>query len=232
MRLGVLCLGLLAATAADAQRNNKDDDSEATKRACSVADCFLERDIREFEVIDRTHLIVYVGQQRCAFHVELSGALCDLSFAPELYFRRSGEVPMITSGRYDPLSPADPTTPRASRPGDFDAFSTQQRERRDLRICRNDLGIQVHGGVFTESASSGATTDRFGNPRTDCRVSNVRSITDDQLVEFYVARGVVPPLPPMGTGQIEVGEQEEQGGAKEGASGRRRGADAEGGERN
>lgn len=233
MKLGVLCLGLLAATAADAQRNKKDDDSEATKRACSVTDCFLERDIRDFEVIDRTHLIVYVGQQRCAFHVELSGALCDLSFAPELYFRRSNEVPMLTTGRADPLAPADPTGPRGRRPTDFDSFEIQQRERRDLRICRNDLGIQVHGGIFTESAAaSGVATDRFGNPRTDCRVSNVRSVTDDQLVEFYVGRGVLPPLPPMGTGQIEVGEQEERGGAEddgaeEGDSGRRRGARAE-----
>lgn len=221
MRLGVLCLGLLAAVAAHGQRN-KDDDTEATKRACSVEDCFLERDVRGFEVIDRTHLIIYVGQQRCAFHVELSGALCDLSFAPELYFRRTNEVPIITTNRSDPLAPADPTVPRATRPGDFDSFAIQQRERRDLRICRNDLGIQVHGGQFTESAASGAPTDRFGNPRTDCRVSNVRSMTDDQLVELYVARGVVPPLPPMGSGQIEVGEQEEEGAgaAEEGASNR------------
>jgi hypothetical protein len=38
----------------------------------------------------------------------------------------------------------------------------------------------------------------------------VRSITDDQLVEFYVGRGVVAPVPPMGAGQIEVGEQEDE----------------------
>jgi len=227
MRLGVLCLGLLAATAADAQRS-KDDDTEATKRACSVSECFLERDVRDFEVIDRTDVIVYVGPQRCPFHIELSGALCDLSFAPELYFRRSGEVPMITTGRNDPLG--DPSGPRASRQGDFDPFAIQQRERRDLRICRNDLGIQVHGGQFTESAASGTTTDRFGNPRTDCRVSNVRSITDDQLVEFYVGRGVVPPLPPMGAGEIEVGEQEEP---EEGEQAERaeQGAEGDGGER-
>lgn len=217
MRLGVLCLGLLAAVAAHGQRN-RDDDTDATKRACSVSDCFLERDIRSFEVIDRTHLIIYVGSQRCAFHVELSGSQCDLSFAPELYFRRTNEVPIITTGRNDPLSPGDATRPRATRPTDFDPFEIQQRERRDLRICRNDLSIQVHGGRFTESSSSSTTTDRFGNPRTDCRVSNVRSITDDQLVEFYVAQGVVPPLPPMGTGQIEVGEQEEEGAADPSAS--------------
>jgi hypothetical protein len=52
-------------------------------------------------------------------------------------------------------------------------------------------------------------TDRFGNLRTDCQVLTVTSITDDELVEFYVGRGVVPPLPPMGTGEIEVGDQDE-----------------------
>jgi hypothetical protein len=42
-------------------------------------------------------------------------------------------------------------------------------------------------------------------------VLTVASITDDQLVEFYVSRKVVPPLPPMGTGEIEVGEPDEPG---------------------
>jgi hypothetical protein len=86
----------------------------------------------------------------------------------------------------------------------------RSRDRKDLRICTNDLSVQVTGGRFTESLSSTPTTDRFGNVRLDCRISSVTSITDDQLVEFYVGRGVVPPLPPMGTGEIEVGEQEEE----------------------
>ena len=36
-------------------------------------------------------------------------------------------------------------------------------------------------------------------------------MTDDQLLEFYVARGVISPVPPMGTGEIAVGEQDEPG---------------------
>lgn len=210
MRVGVLCLGLLAAVAAHGQRGSKDDDTAATKRACAVTDCFSESAIRDFEVIDQTHLIVYVGPQRCAFHVELRGALCDMSFAPELYFRRQNELP---DGR-QPSRDAD----RFGRAVDpFDIPEIERRERRDLRICAYDLGIQVHGGRFTESGSQATRqVDRFGNPvvDTDCRVANVRSITDDQLIEFYVARGVVPPLPPMGTGEIEiVGEHENERGA-------------------
>jgi hypothetical protein len=71
------------------------------------------------------------------------------------------------------------------------------------------MAIQVTGGRFTESQTTNVPTDRIGNPRTDCQVTTVTSMTDDQLVELYVARGVVPPLPPMGAGEIEVGEQEE-----------------------
>ena len=202
MRLGILCLGVLATAAAAHAQRNKDEGTEATKRACSVEECFFERDIREFEVIDQTHLIVYTGAQRCAFHVELRGTMCDLTFAPELYFSRRGDIPSsgITGGA-EAIPGRGPV---------IDPLETSRRSDRALRVCSNDLAIQVTGGRFTESSTTNVATDRFGNPRTDCQVSTVTSITDDELVEFFVGRGVVPPLPPMGTGEIEVGEQEEQ----------------------
>jgi len=193
MRLGILCLGVLAAVAVHAQRN-KDDDTGAAKRACSVEECFFERDIRDFEVIDQTHLIVYTGSERCAFHVELRGTMCDMTFAPEVYFTRNGEMP--DSGVVLGGGPADP-------------FETARHNDRHLRICNNDMAISVHGGRFTESNTSTVTTDRFGNPRPSCQVMTVTSITDDQLMELYVGRGVVPPPPPMGTGDIEVGDPDE-----------------------
>ena len=196
MRVGVLCLPLLAAVSAHAQRNK--DETEATQRACGVEDCLLERDIRDFEVIDRTHVIVYTGSQRCAFYIEVRGTHCDLTFAPELYFSRVNELPD------GPLSSADPLDSTFGNRIDLNTPS-----RRNLRICSNDLGIQVHGGQFTESAPVTPSTDRFGNVRAECRIATVRSITDDQLVEFYVQRRVIPPLPPMGVGQIEVGEQDQ-----------------------
>lgn len=209
MKSSVLVLALAGAVLpATAQRGDRE--TGAVDRACDVDDCFREADVRDFEVIDRTHLIVYVGPQRCAFHIELLGALCDMSFAPELYFRRRNEVPqiMIDRPRNAAIEPG-PTQPRmGSRDQDFDSFELAQRERKDLRICGNDLMIQVHGGRWTESQSA-ASTDRFGNPETDCRISSVAPVTDDQLLEFYVRRGVVSPVPPMGTGEIEVGEQKE-----------------------
>ena len=212
MRFGILCLGLLVAVTAQGQRNRQDD-TAATRRACSVADCFHERDVRDFEVIDQTHVVVYTGSQRCAFHVEVRGALCDLTFAPELYFSKTNEVPVGGISRS-----SEPESNRA-QVDPFDLLGeNRRRSSRDLRVCSNDLSIMVHGGGFTESDSARVTRDRFGEPRinTDCRVSRVESITDDQLVELYVDRGVTPPLPPMGAGQIEVGEQEEEEAAETG----------------
>lgn len=224
MRLGVLGLAV-AVGISPAYGQRKRDDTDAVERACGVNECFFERDVRGFEVIDRTHLIVYIGSQRCAFHLELRGAACDMTFAPELYFRKTNEVP------YNVLPTTNPRTAGATSqidpgPDPLNAFELERREQlqNDLRVCSNDLTVQVHGGQFTET-NGVQPTDRFGNPTTDCRVLSVNAITDDQLIEFYVTRGVAAPPPPMGTGEIEVGEQEEQG--REGASSS--GGDDEGG---
>jgi hypothetical protein len=166
------------------------DNTAAIDRACSVADCFLERDVRDFEVIDQTTLIVYVGSQRCAFQVELRGTFCDMTFAPEIFFYSPGDLQ------------------EGKRPGD-EIFGSQLGDR-GLRICANDLQIDVDGGAFTESQPNAQPTDRYGNRRSQCQVTGVASLTDDQLVELYVARGLVPPPPPMGSGEIEVGDQEEE----------------------
>lgn len=207
MRVGVLCLLQLVVVAAHAQGNK--DETEATQRACGVEDCLLERDIRDFEVIDRTHVIVYTGSQRCAFYIEVRGTHCDLTFAPELYFSRLNELPDGPLSSTLPDGRPSSTDPLESAFGN--RIDVNSLSRSNLRICSNDLGIQVHGGQFTESAPVTPTTDRFGNLRAECRIASVKSITDDQLVEFYVQRRVIPPLPPMGVGQIEIPEQDEQG---------------------
>jgi hypothetical protein len=199
-------VGLAIAVAiSPAYGQRKKGDTGAVERACSVVDkCFFERDVRGFEVIDKTHLIVYIGSQRCAFHVELRGTACDMTFAPELYFRKTNEVP------YDLVGSSSNTSPGT---GPSNAFELERPDalQKDLRVCANDLTVQVHGGAFTESPSTTQPTDRFGNPTTECRVMGVTAITDDQLIEFYVARRVAAPPPPMGSAEIEVGEQEEQG---------------------
>lgn len=211
MKLGIVGGGILFLAGC---ASTPSDNTAAIDRACSVADCFNERDIRSFEVIDRETLVVYTGSQRCAFKVELTGTFCDMTFAPELYFRSPTDILQDD---------------RRSRSAVFGS----DLDDRDLRVCANDLRISVDGGAFTEGRSgnnstgvfrsdqrategqartgpndSAPGTDRFGQSRSQCQVSDVSSLTDDQLVELYVARGLVPPPPPMGSGEIEIGEQE------------------------
>jgi hypothetical protein len=193
MRLALIVLPLLAvALTCDAapkkRRKSAADDTQPLERACSVQDCFLERDVRDFEVIDRTTLIVYVGSQRCAFRIELRGTFCDLTFAPDIYFRSPSEF---------------------QRREDNEIFAGSPSNRlADLRVCANDIGIGVDGGVFTENPTSNQPPDRFGNRRSECQISSVDAVTDDELVQLYVDHGVAPPPPPMGAGKIEVGEQQ------------------------
>jgi hypothetical protein len=80
----------------------------------------------------------------------------------------------------------------------------------DLRICRNDINIGVSGGVLTDNPTSNQQQPAGGlqGHRSDCQISSVESLTDDELVELYVRRGVAPPPPPLGSGQIQVGDQE------------------------
>ena len=180
-------------------------DAHAGDRACNVKDCFFARDVRSFDVIDKSTLIVYVGSQRCAFRIELRGTFCDLTYAPELMFSDPKDLPL---GEQDP---------RTRRPGDISFAQAedlgQKRGRASLKVCDNNLGLQVSGGAFTDSATNSPLADpatrrdRFGRAKANCELSSVTSITDDQVVEMYVAHRVAPPLPPMGSGEIQVGKQ-------------------------
>ena len=181
-------------------------DTQAGERACNVKDCFSARDVRSFDVIDKSTLIVYIGSQRCAFKVELRGTFCDLTYAPELVFSDPKDLPL--GERSSARSPAGDisfgTLEDSSLP-------TQKRGRPSLKVCDNNLGLQVTGGAFTElptsSSDASVPRDRFGRAKAACEVSSVASITDDQVVEIYVAHHVAPPLPPMGSGEIQVGRQ-------------------------
>jgi hypothetical protein len=166
MRLIAISSSLLVAACASSPTDN----SQPVDRACSVSECFFQRDVRDFEVIGDTTLILYVGGQRCAFKVELDGTFCDMTFAPEVYFR-------APDGRAE-----------------------------SDRVCSYDRQVGVDGGVFTEGADQ---PNAFGT-RSQCRILSVASITDDELIELYVERGVVAPPPPIGPGEIEVGEQPEE----------------------
>jgi hypothetical protein len=167
MRLIAVSSSLLVTACASSPTDN----SQPVDRACSVSECFYQREVRDFEVIGDTTLILYVGGQRCAFRVELDGTFCDMTFAPEVYFR------------------------------------TPVGRTESARVCSYDRQIGVDGGVFTETAPQ---PDPISSRQSQCRILSVASITDDELIELYVERGVVAPPPPIGPGQIEVGEQPEE----------------------
>jgi len=66
----------------------------------------------------------------------------------------------------------------------------------DGRICSWDRSFVI-GGPF---------------PRQDeyCRVRQVTPMTDDELLEAYATKGLTPPLPAKGSGEIEVVEEPPQ----------------------
>src|SRR5690606_25480609 len=113
---------------------------------------------------------------------------CDMTFATDLYFRRGGAFRDLSRDeRLDPLGSA--------------------RGSDNLVVCANDLQIDVVGGAFGRIDGGGP----FGD-RAQCQVGSVASLTDDQLIDFYVARGIVPPPPPAEPGALDVGgEGGEQG---------------------
>jgi hypothetical protein len=190
MRLTTIAAALVVAGCAGTQTA---DTTQAAKRACGGISCFYEREVRDFEVINHTTLVVFVGAERCPYRVELFGTFCDMEFAPELYFTSATQVPNNggAAGAADAIIPASPTTvpidPRSP-----------QRNLSDLRICANDISIGVSGGSFTNDPSNQSR-------RPDCQIQSVAPLTDDKLMELYVRKGVVAPPPPMGSGKIQVG---------------------------
>jgi len=196
MRLTAIGAALVVAGCAGTQTA---DTTQAAKRACGGIGCFYERDIRDFEVIDHTTLIVYVGAQRCPYQVELIGTFCDMQFATQIYFtspsqQRTSSVPAPRTT--NTAAPAATTAAPV-----FDPLPASQIN--DLRICPNDISISVSGGAFTSDPANA----KPGTRQFDCQLSSIASLTDDKLMELYVRKGVVAPPPPMGAGQIQVGAQ-------------------------
>ena len=192
MRLTAIGAALVVAGCAGTQTA---DTTQAAKRACGGVGCFYEREIRDFEVINHTTLIVYVGAERCPYQVELTGTFCDMQFATTLYFTSPSQQRANGAGVRATNTAAPGATTAAPV---FDPLPATQVN--DMRICPNDISIGVSGGAFTNDPANGSR-------RSECQLRSVASLTDDKLMELYVRQGVVAPPPPMGSGQIQVGAQ-------------------------
>ena len=220
MRLTTIGAALVVAGCAGTQTA---DTTQAAKRACGGVSCFYEREVRDFEVVNHTTLIVYVGAQRCPYQVELTGTFCDMEFAGDLYFNSPSEPGHSTS----PDVANDAVTPGVPGASPYDPRSPQSHLQ-DLRICANDISIGVSGGSFTNDPGNNQVRTVRGNQRSDCQIASVASLTDDKLMELYVRKGVVPPPPPMGSGKIQVGAQTPSGGVAASGAGASQGAPAQG----
>lgn len=198
--------GLLPLVVAGCAASQTTSDADLP-RSCTVADCFYERDVRDFDIIDRNTVVVYVGRERCPFVVELQDLTCDATFAPSIAFFQTA------LGRIDRLAPLESgrvcaTTrglvlyagiPAPSLLQQQDAFESRLGTRRPDGFPRSD----PLGGTFPV------------DPNSDdiCRVTDIRSITDDQLVEL-LAEANAPP-PPVGEGELEVPEEGPEQGSEE-----------------
>jgi hypothetical protein len=92
---------------------------------CPTTDCFNQQQVRDFEVIDSSTLVLYVGNQDCPFLVEFTGSFCDLTFLAG------------TSLTFRPDSLRE----------EFGANS------RLTRICARDMNIGIDEGPFSTSAA-------------------------------------------------------------------------------
>ena len=150
---------------------------------CESTSCFNQLQIRDFEIVDPSTLIVYVGAQECPFLVEFTGTFCDLTFLPgfDLVFR--------------------PSTQRQNREVVLGGGFGDRADISNARICANDFNMGIEEGGFSESGGSEDNLDGL-----DCRIQDVSSLTDDEILEVYVDNNITLPPPPFGTGEIEVSE--------------------------
>lgn len=204
MRRVVALVSLLAAGCAGAQTESR---TAASAGGCPTTDCFFDRDVRDFDVIDRNTVVVYVGGQRCPFVVELQDTTCDVRLTPAIEFFQTAL-------------------------GNMDRLTTVQSGR----ICASTRGLVLYSGIISPTLLrqrellEGTTGIGRSNPRAGgfgrrsdgfdgsfpvdpmsqdvCRVNDIRSINDDQLIELY-AESDAPP-PPVGEGQLEVPDPREE----------------------
>jgi hypothetical protein len=153
---------------------------------CESATCFDQRRIRDFEVVDSTTLIVYVGEQKCPFLVSLTGTFCDITFLPGFD---------VAFG---------PTTARELRQPTL-GRSSGRVDLTYARVCANDLGMGLVEGPFT--SSDGDPGQQRG---LDCRIQDIESLTDDEILEVYVETHGVAPPPPFGTGRVSAPDNAEE----------------------
>lgn len=58
------------------------------RTACDQrSDCFYQRAVRDFKVLDNTSLVVFVGSERCPYLVTVDGFFCNIRMSAFISFR-------------------------------------------------------------------------------------------------------------------------------------------------
>lgn len=182
LAVGVATVLSIAATPALAQDGSENGPAER----CESTDCFNQLQIRDLDVVAPRTLIVYVGARKCPFLVELRGTFCDLTYLGsfDVVFR-PGRVARARS------------TPIVGGPGGRNGGGVEQ-----TRVCAADINLGIEAGAFTSSLGS----DDTSSDGLSCRISDVRSLTDDERIQIFVDNELTAPPPPFGTGRVEAPE--------------------------
>ncbi len=161
----------------------------AQSKRCLDSNCLNSRQVRDFEVIDRGTLIVYVGRERCPYKIEVSELFCDLTYLPDVAF--------ISVREWQRNSRAGNSDLSIPGPG---GSSNQLASTR--RVC------SFNASQFALESFSFADIDPGGSSqlRPPCEIRDISVVTDNDLVELYVDENLLPPPPPVGNGEISRAE--------------------------
>ena len=70
------------------------------------------------------------------------------------------------------------------------------------------IGFSNSDGRICRAGNTQIVSDPFRRNNNDvCRIRNVKPVTDDELLEYFAVHGRIPPLPPAGSGQLELEPQ-------------------------
>jgi hypothetical protein len=159
---------------------------------CGINECFLERQIRDFEVFDRGTIVVYVGRDRCPYKIEVDQLYCNLTYLPEVEFvdRREKRIETVLRG--------GPQTDDSLLDEITDDITVgTDRGTANRRVCTYSPSLALKTQGFAAEAEGGLPPGDL-----PCRVRTITAMTDDELLELYVDQDLLPPPPPIGIGDI------------------------------
>jgi len=114
--------------------------------SCKSARCFNQTQIRGYEIIDATTLVVYVGTDRCPFRVDLSGGDCDIRIRPgNIAFRSTLQKQIEPRGLLDTIASTESTW-------------------RTSRVCSSDTHLGLDTGLRPAGQGAAAGSSEKNEP--------------------------------------------------------------------